>query len=51
MAKPKKRVEWAVRLHRYNLKEGNNLHPRVVLRGTLSLEDLAQRVERSTRGL
>ena len=51
MAKLKKRVEWAVRLHRYNLKEGNNLHPRVVLRGTLSLEDLAQRVEFRTRGL
>ena len=51
MAKPKKRVEWDVRLHHYNLKEGNNLHPRVVLRGTLSLEDLAQRVEWRTRGL
>lgn len=52
MARPKKRrVEWAVRLHHYNLKEGNNLHPRVVLRGTLGLEDLAQRVEWRTRGL
>ncbi len=50
MAEQKKRVEWAVRLHPYNLKEGNDLHPRVVLRGTLSLKDLAQRVEQRSHG-
>lgn len=51
MAK-KKRVEWGVRLQRYNLSEGNELElqPRVVLRGTLSLHDLALRLQQRTNG-
>lgn len=51
MAKYKKRVEWGVRLHHYNLKEGNDLHPRVVLQGTLNVHDLALMLEDRTRGL
>lgn len=48
----KKRVEWGVRLERYNLSKDNayELHPRVVLRDTLSLHDLALRLQWQTNG-
>lgn len=47
----KNRVEWSVRLQHYNLSEGNDIHPRVVLRDTLNLRDLALRLEDRTRGI
>ena len=51
MAKYKKRVEWGVRLQHYNLKEGDDLHPRAVLRGTLDVHDLALILEENSRGI
>ena len=51
MAKYKKRVEWGVRLQHYNLKESDDLHPRVVLRGTLDVHDLALILEERSRGI
>ena len=37
MAQNKKRVEWGVHIHRYNLTEQNQYHPRVALRGTVTI--------------
>lgn len=51
MGNDKKRVEWGVRIHRYNLKEGNEYHPRVVLRGTVTLAELAARAADRLRGM
>lgn len=52
MPSDKKRVEWGVRLERYNLSKDNayELQPRVVLRGTLTLHDLALRLQQQSYG-
>lgn len=51
MAQNKKRVEWGVHIHRYNLTEQNQYHPRVALRGTVTLADLAARAAERLRGM
>lgn len=44
----KKRVEWSVGLYPYNLSEKRVTVPRVQLRGTVTLEQLAEEMERRT---
>ena len=51
MTQKKKRVEWGVRIHRYNLTDKEEFHPRVVLRGTATLAELAARASQRLHGM
>lgn len=44
----KKRVNWEVGLYRYNLSEKLETYPRVQLRGTVTLQELADVMEKRT---
>lgn len=46
-----KRVEWDISLYRYNFSKQKALYPRVILRGTVSIYDLANELSRRTGSL
>lgn len=48
--KAKQRVNWHVQIHPFNFSKGNDVHPRPVIRGTFTLDDLARELEERTHG-